>query len=316
MANSLPARRAAARCFLPLLTVRHLTTYRYRHPVAFGEHRMLFRPRDSHDQRLVEHRLEISPAPSMLRWTQDVFGNSVTLARFNHRSDVLSFESTLHVDHTECPDLAVTLADHARAFPFAYDSDEMPDLLRSIERQMPDPGHTIDRWAQTFLSQTGPTSTVDMLAGMTKAIRHRFTYRARHTPGIQDPRTTMKLETGTCRDFALLMIEAVRALGLAARFVTGYLHVQARSHPGEAERQGGGNTHAWLQVFLPGAGWVDFDPTNGIIGSRGLIRVAVVRDPAMAVPLSGSWTGAAADCLGMDVAVHVSQTSPEYQTAK
>ncbi len=186
----------------------------------------------------------------------------------------------------------------------------MPDLLRSIERQMPDPGHVVDRWAHGFLSEHGPTRTIDMLAGMTKAIRHRFTYRARHTPGIQDPRTTMRLETGTCRDFALLMMEAVRALGLAARFVTGYLHVPARAHPGEAERQGGGNTHAWLQVYLPGAGWVDFDPTNGIVGSRGLIRVAVCatrpwpsRSPAVgpAPPPTAS---------GMDVSVHVTQTVP------
>ncbi len=276
---------------------------------------MLFRPRDSHDQRLIEHRVVITPAPATLRWTLDVFGNSVTHARFTTRSDTLCFESTLHIDHTECTDLVASIADHARTFPFAYDADEMPDLLRSIERQMPDPGHVMDRWAQSFLSNHGPTRTVDMLASMTKAIRHRFTYRARHTPGIQDPRTTMKLETGTCRDFALLMMEAVRALGLAARFVTGYLHVAARSHPGESERQGGGNTHAWLQVYLPGAGWVDFDPTNGIVGSRGLVRIAVVRDPAMAIPLSGSWTGASDDCLGMDVSVHVTQMIPNLQPA-
>ena len=295
---------------MPLLSVRHVTTYRYRHPVAFGEHRMMFRPRDSHDQRLVRHRLVITPEPASVRWTQDVLGNSVTLARFTSRSDVLCFESTLEVDHTELSDFAGLVADHARTIPFGYDTDEMADLLRSVERQMPDPGHTVARWAHTFLSEHGPTRTWDLLGGMTKAIRHRFTYRARHTPGIQDPRTTLRLETGTCRDFALLMMEAVRSLGLAARFVTGYLHVPARAHPGDAERQGGGNTHAWLQVYLPGAGWVDFDPTNGIVGTRGLVRVAVVRDPAMAVPLSGSWTGAAADCLGMDVSVQVTETQP------
>ena len=276
----------------------------------------MFRPRDSHDQRLVDHRLVITPTPASVRWTQDVFGNSVTLARFSHRSDLLAFESILNVDHTETSDLAILLADHARSFPFAYDTDEMPDLLRSIERQMPDPGHLVDRWAHGFLSDHGQTRTLDMLAEMTRAIRHRFTYRARHTPGIQDPRTTMRLETGTCRDFALLMMEAVRSLGLAARFVTGYLHVPSRAHPDEAERQGGGNTHAWLQVYLPGAGWVDFDPTNGIVGSRGLIRVAVVRDPAMAIPLSGSWTGASADCLGMDVSVRVTEMSPALEPTR
>lgn len=268
---------------------------------------MMFRPRDSHDQRLVSHTLHISPKPSVIHWTQDVFGNCVTWARFSTRADTLTFDSTLVVDHTDTVPAPDLLHDHARFFPFGYNSDDMPDLLRSIERQMPDPGQIVARWAHTFLSQRGPTATVDMLAQMTRAIRHRFTYRARHEPGIQDPRTTLRLETGTCRDFALLMMEAVRSLGLAARFVTGYLHVGIKAHPGEAERQGGGNTHAWLQVYLPGPGWVDFDPTNGIVGSRGLVRVAAVRDPSGAVPLSGSWTGAAGDCLGMDVAVHVTE---------
>ncbi len=292
---------------MPLLTVRHTTLYRYRHPVAFGEHRMMFRPRDSHDQRLVEHRLTISPEPASLRWTQDVFGNSITLARFSRRSETLSFVSTLEIDHLESADPSILLADYARQIPFAYDADEMPDLLRSIERQYHDGAHIVDNWARSFLSEHGPTPTLDLLATLTRAIRHRFNYVARHTPGIQDPMTTMRLETGTCRDFAVLMMEAVRALGMAARFVSGYLHVPRRAHPAESERQGGGNTHAWLQVYLPGAGWVDFDPTNGIVGSRGLIRVAVVRDPAMAIPLSGSWTGASGDCLGMDVSVEVGE---------
>ncbi len=270
---------------------------------------MMFRPRDAHDQRLVSHSLVISPTPASLRWTQDVFGNSVTLARFSERSPTLHFANVLRVEHTEVVPTVEMLHEHARIFPFGYDADEMPDLLRSIERQMPDPGHVVDRWSHSFLNDRGPTATLDLLSAMTREIRHRFTYRSRHEPGIQDPRTTLRLEVGTCRDFALLMMEAVRALGLAARFVSGYLHVPRRRPPGEAERHGGGNTHAWLQVYLPGAGWVDFDPTNGIVGSRGLIRVAVVRDPSMAVPLSGSWTGAAGDCLGMDVSVHVAEAA-------
>ena len=300
---------------MPLLTVRHVTTYRYRHPVSFGEHRMLFRPRDSYDQRLISHELVILPQPAALHWTQDVFGNSVTLARFGSRADTVVFDSRLEIDHTTPPSLSTLLAEHARNIPFGYEADEMPDLLRSIERQMPDPGHVVNRWAASFLNKDGPTSTVDLLTRLTKTIARRFTYRARHEPGIQDPRTTLKQETGTCRDFALLMMEAVRSFGLAARFVTGYLHVPLRPHPGEVERHGGGNTHAWLQVYLPGAGWADFDPTNGIIGSRGLIRVAVVRDPAMAVPLSGSWNGAAGDCLGMDVSVRVTETPYPIQAA-
>ena len=276
---------------------------------------MMFRPRDSHDQRLVSHELTISPQPASLHWAMDVFGNSVTRARFVKRDDQLVFDSRLEIDHREAPAMTTVLSDYARLFPFAYDADEMPDLLRSMERQMPDPGHVVDRWAHQFLDDRGPTQTIDLLTRMTKTISRRFTYKARHEPGIQDPRTTLRLETGTCRDYAMLMMEAVRALGLAARFVSGYLHVPARAHPGEAERHGGGNTHAWLQVYLPGAGWVEFDPTNGIVGTSGLIRVATVRDPSTAIPLSGSWTGAAADCLGMDVSVRVSEVLPAIQAA-
>ncbi len=288
---------------------------------------MMFRPRDAYDQRLVAHGLVISPKPSLLRWTQDVFGNAVTLARFADRSATLQFSNSLRVDHIEVTPSTDMLHEHARCFPFSYDADEMPDLLRSIERQMPDPGHVVDRWSRSFMNERRPTVTLDLLSAMTREIRRRFTYRARHEPGIQDPRTTLRLEVGTCRDFALLMMEAVRSLGLAARFVTGYLHVPDRHPPdlfrgpdlprgpGEAERHGGGNTHAWLQVYLPGAGWVDFDPTNGIVGSRGLVRVAVVRDPSMAIPLSGSWTGAAGDCLGMDVSVHVTEVADAAEFA-
>ena len=273
---------------------------------------MMFRPRDSHDQRLLSHRLVISPEPVVLDWRHDVFGNCITLARFKGRADTLRFESTLEVEHQGGPADPASLHDYARILPFGYDSDEMPDLLRSIERQMPDPGHVVDRWAHAFLKEHGQTGTLALLAAMTRAICHRFTYKTRHEPGIQDPRTTLRLETGTCRDFALLMMEAVRSLGLAARFVSGYLHVPAQPHPGEGERTGGGHTHAWLQVYLPGAGWVEFDPTNGIVGNRGLIRVATVRDPATAIPLSGSWVGAPDDCLGMDVSVQVDADAPAH----
>jgi transglutaminase-like putative cysteine protease len=300
---------------LPLLTVQNVTTYRYKLPVAFGEHRMMFRPRDSQDQRLLSHRLVITPEPAFLEWRHDVFGNCITVARFVGRAAMLRFESTLQIAHDGAAAHPNSLEDHARHLPFSYDSDEMPDLLRSIERQMPDPGHIVDRWARAFLDEYGHTGTLGLLSAITKAIRHRFTYKSRHEPGIQDPRTTLRLETGTCRDFALLMMEAVRSLGLAARFISGYLHTPLHPNPGETQRVGGGHTHAWLQVYLPGPGWVEFDPTNGIVGNRGLIRVASVRDPAMAIPLAGSWVGSPNDCLGMDVSVHVEAAAPVHNPA-
>jgi len=304
------ANAARSRFAMPRLTVRHLTSYHYRHPVGFGDHRMMLRPRDTYDQRLIESRLVITPEPVEVRWLQDVFGNAIAVARFAGRALELQFDSVLVVDQSAEPPLQ--LDDHAREYPFSYDAEDMPDLARYIERQMPDPGHLVDRWARTFAGRNA-IPTLEMLEAMTLAIRHRFTYKSRHEPGVQEPRTTLRLETGTCRDFALLMMEAVRSLGLAAKYVTGYLYTR----PGRAEHdyarqdsasRGGGNTHAWLQVFLPGAGWVEFDPTNGTVGSAGLVRVAAVRTPAQAVPLAGSWIGAPSDCLGMEVSVDVTQS--------
>jgi len=292
---------------LALLTVHHRTTYRYRRAVAFGEHRMMLRPRDSHDQRNVDAHLDITPAPIDLRWFHDIFGNNVAIARFGGRARELVFTSTLRVDHAyqDALDIEPAIEDYARLCPFSYDPDDFSDLVRVIERHYPDPSRQLDRWARSFLNNDGPTETWAMLAAMTHRIRRQFTYQVRQEAGIQPPATTLRLGTGTCRDFAVLMMEAVRCLGLAARFVSGYIYVPSRDVPGLPEYNGGGNTHAWLQVFLPGAGWVEFDPTNGIVGSRDLIRVAVVRDPRQATPLSGSWTGSASDCLGMDVTIRV-----------
>jgi transglutaminase-like putative cysteine protease len=287
---------------MQLLTVRHVTTYRYRQPVAFGEHRMMLRPRDSYDQRLIDTRLAITPEPVDLRWVHDVFGNCVALARFAGRADELRFDSTIRLDHSSSNVLDFQLADYAREYPFSYGAEEQPDLLRAVERQYIDPGREVDRWAHQFLKRSGPTGTREMLAAMTQAIHERFTYIARDEMGTQDPIVTLKLGSGSCRDFALLMMEAVRTLGLAARFVSGYLYVPDKDGTG---RVGGGATHAWMEVYLPGAGWVEFDPTNGIVGNRDLIRVAVVRDPRQAVPLSGSWTGFPSDLLGMSVEVAV-----------
>jgi transglutaminase-like putative cysteine protease len=293
---------------MPVLTVRHVTTYRYKQPVAFGEHRMMLRPRDSYDQKLLETRLSIVPDPLDIRWVHDVFGNCVAIARFAGRAQELRFESVIRLDHSPSNALDFQIEDYARRYPFTYGSDDMPDLLRSIERQYLDPEHEVDRWARQFLRQDGRTETTELLAAMTYAIKQNLTYVSRDESGIQDPVRTLRLGSGSCRDFAVLMMEAVRSLGLAARFVSGYLYVPSRDLFGEGgEHVGGGSTHAWCQVYLPGAGWVEFDPTNGIIGNRDLIRVAVARDPSQAVPLSGTYAGSPDDELGMKVQVNVTR---------
>jgi transglutaminase-like putative cysteine protease len=285
-----------------VLSIQHVTTYRYARPVVFGDHRLMLRPRDSHDLRLLETRLTIRPEPAAVRWLHDVFGNSVTIVSFDSPADVLSIESAIKLEHFETSDHDCPLEPYAATYPFTYSAVEVPDLNRLLERRYPDPEHAVDRWAKRFLQTDGPTETVAMLAQMTKAIKQEgFNYTGRLAEGCQAPVETLRLRSGSCRDFALLMMEAARALGLAARFVSGYIYVPAD----QSRNLGGGATHAWLQIYLPGAGWMEFDPTNGIVGNRDLIRVAVVRDPSQAIPVSGTWTGAAGDYRGMEVDVKV-----------
>jgi transglutaminase-like putative cysteine protease len=202
----------------------------------------------------------------------------------------LHFETAIRLDHTpqHTPDFRIDEA--ALSYPFSYEPKEAVDLSQTIERHHPDEGDEIGEWARQFLSAGGQTETGKLLMTLCYAIHESFVYSRRTEPGTQPPFVTLHLRRGTCRDFALFMMEAVRSLGFAARFVTGYVYVPTRDS--EAVR-GGGSTHAWCQVYLPGAGWVEFDPTNGIVGNRELIRVAVARHPRQAIPLSGSYSGSA-----------------------
>jgi len=285
-----------------VLSVSHLTLYRYRQPVSFGEHRMMFRPRDSFDQKLIEATLNITPPPRVLRWLHDVSGNCVAVAEFAGKATELRFESHIRLDHSpdNVPDFRIE--DYAQNYPFSYRQEEMPELVPAIARQYSDPNQEVYRWVRKFLRNGRSSETAALLMTLTTAIKESFTYEQRHEPGTRDPALTLKLGRGSCRDLALLMIEAVRSLDLAARFVSGYLYVADRDG---SQHIGGGATHAWCQVYLPGAGWVEFDPTNGIVGNRDLIRVAVARDPAQAVPLSGTWHGATSDYVDMTVEVQV-----------
>jgi transglutaminase-like putative cysteine protease len=287
---------------MPRLTIRHKTEYRYARPVAFGEHRIMLRPRDGHDLRVLSGDLIIEPRPMRLRWIHDVFGNSVAIATFDERSDLLTVTSTATVEHNAAEEFALTPDDPAYFYPFIYDEEEFPDLVQFITPQYGDPKGELSGWARKFLDAEAPTPTFKILSGMTHGIREAFIYRKRHEQGTQHPLDTLQMGSGTCRDYALFMIEALRRLGIAARFVSGYLFVPSDEGPGHL---GGGSTHAWVQVYLPSAGWIEFDPTNGIVGSRDLIRVAVARDPRQAVPLHGTYLGSADAFIGMEVSIKV-----------
>lgn len=289
---------------MTVLKVRHKTLYRYSNPVSLGEHRLMCRPRDSHDLRLLQTRLVISPQPSLIRWLHDPFGNSIALLSFNGTASELSIESGFDAEHFPTQGGAIELDDFSDRYPFSYSADLMPDLSRLVERHYSDPEHRVDAWARSLLKRRSSRNTLELLGDMTKRIKAEFQYLAREQVGTQTPIETLNLQSGSCRDFALLMMEAVRSLGLAARFVSGYLYDE-KLIGGQGGMVGGGATHAWAQIYLPGAGWIDFDPTNALIGGRNLIRVAVARDAAQAIPVAGTYFGTGGDFIGMTVDVKV-----------
>lgn len=289
---------------MSLLTVNHHTTYTYRKPVVLGEHRMMFRPRESHDLRLISSSLVISPQPAQLRWLHDPFDNSVAIATFDSATVHLNFESRVTLEHFDSTQPSYPLEDYAMTYPFSYSNEDLPNLALALAPSCSN--STVSRWALRFLSAASMTETMGILVSMTHGIQEELNYIRRVEKGVQTPAQTLESGSGSCRDFAVLMIEAVRSLGIAARFVSGYIFTP--DHDGLA---GSGSTHAWMQAYLPGAGWIDFDPTNSIIGNRNLIRVALAWSPQNVLPLSGSYTGPSDAFIAMDVEVRVTEQSEQ-----
>jgi transglutaminase-like putative cysteine protease len=287
---------------MSFLTVRHSTVYRYREPVGLGEHRMMFRPRASHDLRLIQTNLIITPEPAHLRWLHDPFDNSVAVATFEGTTSELRFESSVMLEHFESTMLEYPIEGYARTYPFRYSDEDYPNVARALDRHYLD--ESVAGWALQFLDPSDTTATMKILRAMTHGIREQFIYTRRIEKGVQTPEETLRHRRGSCRDFAVLMMDAARSLGIAARFVSGYIFVPNRS--GFA---GGGHTHAWMQAYLPGAGWIDFDPTNSIVGNRNLIRVAVAWDPDQVLPLWGTYSGSKGAFLDMEVTVTVTETA-------
>lgn len=286
---------------MTIYCVHHRTTYRYRRAVKLGRHQLLFRPRDSFDQRLIDCRLTVRPEPAEIRWIHDVFGNCQTLIDFNASSDVLEFDTTIRLEHApeNTPDFRIE--SYARQHPFSYSEEELPDLLPYMRRHYPN-GTAISDWLSKFIVPDASRPTGRLLMTLNEAIAGGFSYQRRASRGTQPPAQTLALQRGSCRDFALLMMEAARSLGFAARFITGYVYLANRD---SEVRLGGGSTHAWCSIYVPGSGWVEFDPTNGIVGNRDLIRVGVARTPQQAIPLSGTYWGDPEDDVGMEVTVNV-----------
>src|SRR5271156_2065173 len=287
---------------MTVLNVRHTTIYRYSRPVMLGDHRLMLRPRDSHDLRLIKTNLICSPAASM-RWMHDVFGNSVAIASFREPAAELRIASSLLLETYAAERPPFEITPEALRYPFIYSADDRIDLGRMLERQYPDPNDRLGRWARGFV-RSNPTDTSALLADLNNGVKAQISYQSRETEGTQTPIETLIRGWGSCRDLAVLFIEAARSLGFGARVVTGYLY-RASADAGSPAAIGAGTTHAWADIYVPGSGWISYDPTNGTIGGRDLIRVAVTRDISQAVPIAGSFVGPPGSYLGMTVDVTV-----------
>ena len=230
------------------LEIVHHTRYEYSSPVVLGEHRLMFRPRDSHDLRLLDTGMAIEPAATV-RWNHDPFGNSIAIATFEGETDGFDLRSTIRLEHFAMPVERPPLEAYARTLPFSYASEEVPDLARYIERHYPDPDGAVSRWSKQFLKGEGEAETFATLTRLCTGIRDGLGCLMRFEPGTQPPATTLQNGSGTCRDYAVLMMEGSRALGLAARFVTGYLYDPAADAAAGAP-PANAQPHAWMEVLV------------------------------------------------------------------
>lgn len=279
------------------IRIQHDTIYEYSEPVGFGPHKLMIRPRSGHDIRIEHSDLRISPEATV-KWRRDIYGNSVGTATFTEPSRSLSICSEIILQHFEAEPLDFLVDEHAVNWPFQFDPMERVDLAPFQTLCFPSDGPTLQAWLEQFWRPGQIIETYALLDNMNKTIVREFQYRMREEPGVQRPAETLALKAGSCRDFANLFIEACRYFGLPARFVSGYLHCPETV-------QGHGSTHAWSEVYLPGAGWKGFDNTSGNVVGQDHIAVAVCRHPEDAPPVSGCLLGSGGGTSTLKVKVDV-----------
>lgn len=286
-----------------LLTIHHATTYRYARAVTLLPHRMMLSPRGSHSLRPGAVLLSCLP-PAAIEWTQDVFGNLIATATFSADTDTLTVTSRMTVEQDAAAWPVFKIALHAHLYPFAYSDDERIDLGALRVPEHADPEGRLGAWARAIVARDG-TDTLALLQDLNAAARTGIAYAERDEEGTQAPLETLALRSGSCRDLATLFIEAARQLGFGARAVSGYLHDPPPPGSDASAHRQHGATHAWAEVYLPCAGWIAFDPTNGRMGEANLVPVAVARNITQIRPIEGRYVGAAQDLAGMSVEVIV-----------
>jgi len=231
-----------------------------------------------------------------VRWLRDIYGNSITVLSFAEPARKLSLFSEVNVDHYDDNPLDFVIAPSARSYPFQYSSNEQVELIPYRLPSYPYDGPGVQSWLSDLYSPGQVMSTFELLSKLNTRIYESFKYARREEAGVQLPCQTITLGTGSCRDYAVLMMEAARHWGFGARFVTGYIMMGAGQH---------GATHAWTEIYIPGAGWRGFDPTNNKFAGSEHVSVAVAREHEKASPLSGTWEGPADAFDRMEVSVQV-----------
>jgi len=277
------------------IRITHQTQYFYHSPVTFGDHRAMLRPREGHDLHIVNSKLRIEPAATV-NWVRDFYGNSIAVLTFREPSKRLSILSEVTVDLYAGDQLDCPIKSFAKMYPFQYAADEQVEIILYRVPSYPHDGRMVLDWIGSLYTPGQLLETWELLNALNFRIYDGLTYRHREEHGVQLPCETLAKGSGSCRDYAVLMMEAARHLGFAARFVTGYIQMEQGQH---------GATHAWTEVYLPGAGWRGFDPTNNKLVGSEHISVAVSREQEKAAPISGAWHGPVGAFDRMDVLVQV-----------
>ncbi len=282
------------------LKIRHRTTYRYRQPVSLRPHHLMLRPRESRNLHLISNRIDVTPAAT-ITWARDVFDNAIATATFQTMTDTLVIDSVTELDLHAVAWPIFDLASYAVFYPFNYSEGEWTDLGALTTQQYADPEGQLRTWAQDFV-RGDQTDTLSLLKDLNTGISAWISYQSRDDEGTQTPIETLDRGWGACRDLSVLFIEAARSLGFGARIVSGYMYNPDGNVVGPRDK---GSTHAWAEVYVPGAGWITFDPTNRSVGGFNLIPIAVARDIKQAMPVAGSFVGMSDAFLGMSVEVLV-----------